>query len=101
MSGGTPKTCEAVRVWMSSPRRESVDVSGLQLRKLAVFQHHARNGVILSEIFQHVDRGGDHLTLTVLHGLGQVELVEKHVAEFFRRVDVELDARFAINVFCL
>ena len=52
----------------------------------------------LGEFFQHIDRGGDRLALAVLHRLGQVQLVEEHVAELLGRIDVEFDAGVLVDL---
>ena len=44
---------------------------------------------MLGEFFQHIDRGGDDLSLAVLHWLGQLHLVEEYVAELLRGIDIE------------
>ena len=79
-------------------RGQRVDVSRFELGELAVLEHQARDVVLGGEAFEHIDGGGDGLALAVLHGLGQVELVEEHVAELLGRVDVELGAALLPDV---
>ena len=69
--------------------RERVEVGGLELGELAVFEDEGGDGVVLGEFFEDVLRGGDDLALAVLHGLGEEHLVEEDVAELLGRVDVE------------
>ena len=69
--------------------RQRVEVGGAELGELAVFEDERGDGVVLGELFEDVLRGGDDFALAVLHGLGQVHLVEEDVAELLGRVDVE------------
>ena len=43
------------------------------------------------QLFQDVDRGRNGFAFAVLHRLGQIHLVEEHVAQLLGRIDVELD----------
>ncbi len=62
---------------------QRVDVGGLQFGELAIFEDHARDYVILRQRFEDVDGGGDGFAFAIFDGLGEVELVEENVAEFF------------------
>ena len=54
--------------------------------------------MLSGQSFEHVHRGRDCLALAVLERLGQVELVEQHIAELLRRVDVELEAALFVDL---
>ena len=69
--------------------REGVEVGGLELGELAVFEDEGGDGVVLGELFEDVLRGGDDFAFAVLHGLGEEHLVEEDVAELLGGVDVE------------
>ena len=68
---------------------QRIQVGGAELGELAVFEDERGDGVMLGEFFEDVLRGGDDLALAVLHGLGELHLVEEDVAELLGRVDVE------------
>ena len=48
---------------------------------MAILEHQARHGIVRRQLFEHVLRGGNHFALAILHGLGQVHVVEEHDAE--------------------
>src|SRR3954464_12084973 len=54
--------------------------------------------MLRGKAFQHIDGGGDLLAFSVLHRDGKVQLVEENVAQLLRRIDVELDTGFFVNV---
>ncbi len=50
------------------------------------------------QAFEHIDRGRNRLALAVLHRLGQIQLVEEHVAQLLRRIDVELSSAVLVDL---
>ena len=79
-------------------RRQRVNIGRLQLGELAVVEHHARNFVLAGQPLQHIHRGRNGLALAILDRLGQVQLVEQHVAQLLGRIDVELEARLVVDL---
>ena len=79
-------------------RGQRIDVGRFQLRQLPVLQHQLRHFVLARQPFEHIDRRRYGLALAVLDRLRQVQLVEQHVAQLLRRVDVELHARQLVDL---
>ena len=77
---------------------EGVDVSGLKLSKLAVFEDEAGDFVLFGEAFEDIDGGGDFFTFAVFDGDGEAEFVEENVAELLGRVDIELEIATGIDI---
>ncbi len=50
------------------------------------------------QLFQHVLRRRHHLALAILHRLRQIHLVEQHIAQLLRRIDVESMPRLLENL---
>jgi hypothetical protein len=76
---------------------QRVEVGALELLELAVLEDERGDLVMRGEVFEHVLRGGDDLALALLGRLGQVHLVEEHVAELLGRVDVEAVAGAGVD----
>jgi hypothetical protein len=57
-------------------QRQRVDVVRFELGEMPVFEHQARNFVLLGKLLQHVLRGGDHLALAAAGGRGQPRSVK-------------------------
>ncbi len=74
-------------------KRQRIHVVRLQLRELPVLEHHARYVVVYRQLFEHILRRRNHLALAVLERLGQAHLVEEHIAELLRRLDIEAMSR--------
>ena len=70
--------------------QKAVRVGALELRKLPVFEHHARDRVFVTELFEYVDVCAP-AGLRLLSG-GQGELFKQHLAELLGGEDVEFAA---------
>ena len=57
-------------------RRQRIHIRRLELRQLPVVEDHARNGMVLGQLFEHVDRSRNRPPLAVFHRLGQVHAIE-------------------------
>ena len=62
-----------------------------------MLEHEHGDFMVLGQVFEDVLRGGDDLSLAVLQRLGEVHLVEQHVAELLGRVDVEAVAGAGVD----
>src|ERR1700678_330242 len=74
-----------------------VEVSGLQLRELAIFEDERGYRMLFSEFFEDVLRGRNDLALAIFHRLRKKHLVEEDVTKLLRRVDVEAMAGVSVN----
>ena len=73
-------------------RGQRIDVRALQLLDAAPLEHERRQFVAMRQFLEHVLRGRNHARLAGLLRRLQIQLREQHVAQLFRRVDVELAA---------
>ena len=53
--------------------------------------------MISCQRFEHIDGGGNCLAFSVLHRLGQIELVEKHIPKLAGRIDIEVASSLFVN----
>ena len=49
------------------------------------------------EFFQDINRRGDRFSFAVFRRLRKIQLVEQHVAELLRRIDVEFRSAAVVN----
>jgi hypothetical protein len=70
-------------------QRQRVNVIRFELGKMAVFEHQARDVVLLGQLLEHVLRGGDGLALAATGGRRQAQMREEDFAELLGGVDVE------------
>ncbi len=93
-----PEGCVQASARGIDQRRQSVHVRRLQLRKLPVVEHHARDGIILRQLLEHIDSRRYRSSLAVFHRLGQVHAIEQNVAQLLRRADIEFHPRDFVNL---
>ena len=70
-------------------KRQRVNISRFQLGQMPEFQHQPRNLVLFRQVFQHILRRGDGLSLATTGRCGQVQIRKQHLAKLLGRVDVE------------
>src|ERR1700686_5509090 len=78
--------------------RQRIHISGLQLRQLPVIENESWNFVLGSQPFQYIHRGRYFFALPIFNRNGECELLEEHISQLLRRVDIELHAAALIDV---